>query len=198
MPLFAPCRSTVSSLCVMVVTLTRTTSLHSAGRGLFYRRSALLNGYRNAGGRVKGIVLSLASDEKMPISHARFVTEWWAERAPGLSPAGMVALFDLALSALWRRARRTLGEVTLGAIVERVLATSSELHPLLAGVRYDHGRISSEELRRHATELSEEALRTAFSAVLADWLTVIGNLTAEILTPALRATLSEIPRGEKP
>jgi hypothetical protein len=146
---------------------------------------------------VRGIVLSLASDEKKPLSHARFVEEWWAERASGLSPARVVALFDLALSALWRRARRTMGEVTLGAIVERVLATSSELHPLLAGVRIDHGRISSEELRGRAAGLSEEELRAACCAVLADWLTVTGNLTAEILTPALHQALTEIPREER-
>ena len=143
---------------------------------------------------MKRIVLSLAGEETTA-SHARFVEEWWVKRASGLPPVQVVALFDLALSALWRRARRTLGEITLSAIVERVLATSSELHPLLAGIRLDHGRISSEELRRRAADLSEETLRAAFSAVLTDWLTVIGNLTAEILTPALREALGEIPLG---
>jgi hypothetical protein len=143
-------------------------------------------------------VLSLARDENMPATHARFVEEWWAARASELPPVQLVALFDLALSTLWRRARRTLGEVTLGAIVERVLATSSELHPLLAGIRLDHGRISSEELWSRAAGLSEQELRAAFCAVLADWLTVTGSLTAEILTPALHQALSEIPRGEEP
>lgn len=108
-----------------------------------------------------------------------------------------MALFDLALSALWRRARRTLGEVTLSAIVDRVLGTTSEIHPLLTGIRLDHGRISSEELRRRAADLSSDAMRAAFCTVLTEWLTVVGNLTAEILSPALHEALSLVELGEE-
>jgi hypothetical protein len=145
---------------------------------------------------VKRIVLSLAPDETAPSTHARFVEKWWVERAEGLAPLATVALFDVALSALWQRARRSLGEVTLSAIVERVLLTASELHPLLAGIRLDHGRISTEELRRRATDFSGDAMRTAFCVVLTSWLTVVGNLTAEILTPALRDALSAVTPDE--
>jgi hypothetical protein len=147
---------------------------------------------------VKRIVLSLADDPNMPDTHARFIATWWAERASGQTPAEMVELFDLALSTLWQRARRTLGEVTLTAIVDRVLATTAELHPFLAAIRLDRGRVSSEDLRRGAAEFSEETLQRAFCAVLTDWLTVVGNLTAEILTPALHEALTAIAREEKP
>lgn len=146
---------------------------------------------------VKRIVAPLSADEQAPATHAQLVEEWWAKRAQGLSPPRAVALFDLALSALWRRARRTLGEVTLSAIVDRVLATATEIHPLLTGIRLDHGRISSEELRRRAAELSADAMRSAFCMVLIDWLTVVGNLTAEILTPSLHEALSLVALDEE-
>ena len=73
----------------------------------------------------------MPSDEA---NHAAYVAAWWTEAARGLPPALLISLFERATSALWRRAEVTLGEVTLTAIVDRVLYTASETYPFLSDV----------------------------------------------------------------
>jgi hypothetical protein len=133
--------------------------------------------------------------------HGESVGAWLQGAAAGLSPEAEVALFERALTALWRRARLTLGELTLSAIVDRVLATATARHPLLAGVHMEGDRPSCDELRRGAAGLPHGLLREAIRGVLEDWLTVVGNLTGEILTPALHEALYHVtptaPEGEE-
>jgi hypothetical protein len=133
--------------------------------------------------------------EAVAKQHAELVDAWLERTAARLSPVQQIALFERALAALWERARQTLGELTLTAIVERVLSTATEKHPILAGARLDAGAVSCEVLRRDAEALSGADAREALRCVLVEWLTVVGNLTAEILTPALHEALSKV---EKP
>lgn len=100
-----------------------------------------------------------------------------------------IALFERALAALWRRAHRTLGEVTLGAIAERVLHTVSKRYPVLAAIDADASGFRFDALREQ-NEL--EGLDEAIELTLVQLLTVIGNLTADILTPGLHAALSGV------
>ena len=56
--------------------------------------------------------------------HGAYVHAWLARAAPragAIPAAGWIGLIERAMGALWRRAHRTLGEVTLAAIVDRVL-----------------------------------------------------------------------------
>ena len=94
--------------------------------------------------------------------------------------------------ALWHRARRTLGELTLVTIVDRVLGTAAGKHPVVAAVRLQAGELSWDELRTRAASLPDGLAREALRELLVDWLTVVGNLTAEILTPALHETLRKV------
>lgn len=131
-------------------------------------------------------------------SHGAHVDAWLAKRAAGLAAAGRRRLFEQALTALWRRAGRTLGEVTLGAILDRVLYTAVERYPLLATLELDGdhiqwGGVPPSEAPAVAAELE------AGRFVLVELLTVLGILTGEILTPALHAELASVtmtqPRG---
>jgi hypothetical protein len=115
--------------------------------------------------------------------HEICVEAWLEEQAGGLSTAQLVRLFDRALRALWQRTERPLGDVTLRAIADRVLHTASppttratlRLGP--DGIELVHGAGSPEELI--------EVVRV----FLVEFLTVLGNLTADILTPALHQEL---------
>lgn len=128
-------------------------------------------------------------------SHAACVRAWMEATARGLSPEAKVVLFERALGALWARASRTLGEVTLGAIVDRVLHDVRAECPLMSVSEVDTNGVRLGDLRdRNDIEGLDEAMRLT----LVRWLTVVGNLTAEILTPGLHATLSAVslPDGD--
>jgi hypothetical protein len=104
----------------------------------------------------------------------------------------MVDAFERVFGALWQRSHVTLGEVTLTAIVDRVLHTATESFRFLDAVEVDATGLSCEALRAQTT-LSIDELAAAIELVLVQFLTVLGNLTAEILSPALHAELEASP-----
>ena len=118
------------------------------------------------------------------------VVEAWLDGAGPLEPAQLVALFERALSALWQRAEITLGQVTLTAIVDRVLYTATETHPFLSALKIDQGGVCFDGFRGVGAQHAD--LAQAVHLVLVEFLRVLGHLTDEILTPALHAELSKV------
>jgi hypothetical protein len=126
-------------------------------------------------------------------SHERCVDAWLARVASGVDRDAHVDLLEAALAALWARANVTLGEVTLTAIVDRVLYNAGERFPALASLELDDtGEISCEGLRAAPEEAPADTLREAMRFALVELLTVLGNLTADILTPELHAELAKV------
>jgi hypothetical protein len=104
-------------------------------------------------------------------------------------------LFETALGALWDRTQTTLGEVTLTAIAERVLSKASEKFPLLSTLKVEPTEgIRCRELRKGIGSVPSSVLLEGVRYVLVEFLTVLGNLTAEILTPELHSELSQVAR----
>ena len=130
--------------------------------------------------------------------HATRVAGWLARSvADGHSAPQLARSFERAVAALWARAHRTLGDVTLTAILGRVLHDASERFPAFPPLTVGENGIDAKELHARAHALSVPEASAATSFVLTEFLTVLGNLTAEILTPALHAELSNIgPPGE--
>jgi hypothetical protein len=125
--------------------------------------------------------------------HALCVDAWLEGSATGLPPEALLRLFEVALDAVWIRTNTTLGEVTLTAIGERVLHNASEQFSLLSSLKIEPTRgIQCRELRVRIGSVDAVELRGAIRFVLVELLTVIGNLTAEILTPALHAEISRV------
>ena len=138
-----------------------------------------------------------ASDEE--VNHAAYVEAWLRRAAPNaksLPSARLVSLFQRAMDALWQRAENTLGEVTLAAIVDRVLYTASEQHSFLSMLKVDDSGVSFDGLREQGAVPRDVDLAGVVSFVLAELLTVLGNLTDEILTPALHGELARITLEE--
>jgi hypothetical protein len=123
-------------------------------------------------------------------AHVECVEAWLDRAAKTLAPAQLVTLFERALAALWRRAEVTLGEVTLTAIVDRVLYTASETYPFLSALKVEDAGIGFDGFREQGAHLAN--LPEAVRLVLVEFLTVLGHLTDEILTPALHAELSKV------
>ena len=131
--------------------------------------------------------------------HAAWVDAWLTRSAKNPSPQVLLQLLEAALGALWGRTRITLGEVTLTAIAERVLFNASEKFPLFSSLKVAPGDgIACGELRERIGSVHDFELREGIRFVLVEFLTVVGNLTAEILTPELRSELSnvELPHSQ--
>jgi hypothetical protein len=128
-----------------------------------------------------------------PGEHAARVDAWLERSAHGLSSEALLRLFEAAFGALWLRTKITLGEVTLTAIAERVLYNASEKFPLLATIEVETmAGIQCRELREQIGSVHGSELMRGIRFVLVEFLTVLGNLTAEILTPELHAALLEV------
>jgi hypothetical protein len=122
--------------------------------------------------------------------HAARVDAWLERSAKGLSSEALLRLFEAAFGALWLRTKTTLGEVTLTAIAERVLYNASEKFPLLATIEVEPmAGIQCRALREQIGTVRDSELMKGIRFVLVEFLTVLGNLTAEILTPELHAEL---------
>jgi len=121
------------------------------------------------------------------------VDTWLERSAAGLAPDALLRLLEAALDAVWIRTKTTLGEVTLTAIAERVLHNASEQFSLLWSLKIEPTTgIQCRELSDRIGSVEPAELREAIRFVLVELLTVLGNLTAEILTPALHAEISKV------
>ena len=129
--------------------------------------------------------------------HAACVDAWLLRAARDLSGEQRVQLFEAALGALWSHTRTTLGEVTLGAIAVRVAYGAAERFPLFAALTVDPiGGFQGRRLRAHVGAAHDAELTAGMHFVLVEFLSVLGNLTAEILTPELHAALMEVSLPE--
>lgn len=126
--------------------------------------------------------------------HAACVTAWLGRAAAGLPPAGLLDLIERAFEALWTRVRPTLGDVTLEAIAARVVHDAAERFPPFESLAVGPAGLQFEGLRARLDGWREGELGLALQAVLVEFLTVLGHLTAEVLTPALHATLAGVGR----
>ncbi len=126
--------------------------------------------------------------------HEACVDHWFAHTVP-LSTSELLEVWEGAFNALWTRTHETLGEVTLAAILDRVLLKAAKRHGVLACLRPVTSGISCKELGPPASQMAREELVALLRSVTLEFLTVIGNLTAGILTDALHATLREHSDG---
>ncbi|WP_162159619.1 hypothetical protein [Cystobacter fuscus] len=134
--------------------------------------------------------------------HEEAVTAWRAGWAGSLAQTALLDLFERALDALWQRAHMSLGEMTLMAIVDRVLHQGGEKYPHLAQLKVETSGVHFGELRHSAQELDRVMLEESLVFLVYELLRVFGSLTGEILTPGLHAELHKVrvpaSQGGKP
>jgi hypothetical protein len=128
--------------------------------------------------------------------HAAFVDTWLESSTKSLSPELRLEFFEASLGALWNCTRMTLGDVTLMAIMDRVLYNATEKFPFFSALRVEANRgFQGQDLRERVASVDDSELMDGIRFVLVEFLTVIGNLTAEILTPELHTELSKVVRA---
>lgn len=130
---------------------------------------------------------------RSPADHALHVDAWLEQAGKDASPEVLVGLFEAALGAMWARTETTLGATTLTVIADRVLCNASEKFPFLSTLTVKSvGGIQCREFRERLSSVHRAELREAIRFVLAEFLTVLGSFSAELLTPELHAELSRV------
>ena len=85
--------------------------------------------------------------------HDVHVNAWMERGAKELPPDRLLRAFETAFAVLWRRAHRTLGDVTLTAIVDRVLYVASEQYPMFSSLKVGASGLCCEEFHQRAAGL---------------------------------------------
>jgi hypothetical protein len=129
--------------------------------------------------------------------HGDCVDSWMERATNGLPPDRQLQAFDGGFAVLWNRANRTLADVTLMAILDRVLHVAAEQYPFLCELKVEANGLCCRHMHAHADGLDRAQLVAGIRFVLVEFLTVLGNLTAEILTPALHSELLKVAPGEE-
>jgi hypothetical protein len=129
--------------------------------------------------------------------HSARVDAWMGLLAKDAPPPRLLEFFEQGFAAMWRRALVTLGDVTLTAILDRVLYNAAQRFPLLAPLEMDGNGLRTENLRARIDDLNRDRLQDGLRFILVEFLTVLGNLTAEVLTPALHSALAKVAVPEE-
>lgn len=127
--------------------------------------------------------------------HVGCVDAWFERGAKGVPVEQLIVAFEAAFTALWRRAHQTLGDVTLAAIIDRVLYVAAEQHPAMSALTLDVAGVRWDAFRQRAGSLRAEELVDGVRFVLLEFLTVLGKLTGEVLSAPLHAELEALARS---
>lgn len=128
-------------------------------------------------------------------SHDELVKDWCKDWAGILPAPELIDVYERALDALWRRANLSLGEVTLMAIVDRVVHQGLERFAHLAALKVELSGVHCGELRLNAPALDAARLEESLQGLVVELLRVLGTLTGEVLTPGLHEELCKVRPG---
>jgi hypothetical protein len=124
--------------------------------------------------------------------HAACVDAWIARMAPA-SAVERIRLLERGVNALWKRATPTLGPITLGAILNRVLHTAGAEPALVSALQVrDTGLGVATAVDEVAAMTNGAILDQGVRAILTEFLSVLSNVTADILAAPLHAELERM------
>lgn len=124
--------------------------------------------------------------------HAAQLATWIEATTQGLSSHKTLGLFEQTITALWTTSRSILSSVLLLAVSERVLFHGSTHHPILKLVEVNVSGFNFDELRKTAKKISHDQIVAALRQVLTDFISILGDITNEVLSPILFQVLAKI------
>lgn len=123
--------------------------------------------------------------------HQAHVAQWINRTAADLSREQLLVLLENAMNALWLRSEAMLGEATLTAIMKRILYYTTQKYPFFEEIQVQSDGIDCRQIGVKEPD-SDRELQEGIEFMLVEFLTVIGNLTAEVISSALHADLSAV------
>ncbi len=119
-------------------------------------------------------------------NHSEEQIDAWLEQATKNLPAKkIVAVFSHALKALSRKASRSLNQLTLMAIVNRVLFQCKDKFPLLQNLKVDSTGINFDQYQFQLEQADAEELKESFRYLFVELLSILGDLTADVITSGI-------------
>ena len=129
--------------------------------------------------------------------HAKKVDEWISKSVVGLEQVDQARVLASAILEIENRVLLTLSSITWKAILERALSQSSEQHPLLLGIKVEaHGLSIAGLLPSLQSEHTNQVIES-FRFFIIEILTIVGNLTAEVLSEPLYRVLFKLVADSK-
>lgn len=124
--------------------------------------------------------------------YAELVQDWESKNTSDLSLAQRAILLEIAVHVIEKRALMTLSSVTLEVILDRVLHQSNEKFPILSGVKFINKQLNFQDLLQTGKGHKPEDLVEALRFLLIELITVLGRITADILTSPLHKELLKV------
>jgi hypothetical protein len=121
--------------------------------------------------------------------HSKFVSDWIRDTTKGLVQEELLLAFEKAFNRLLDGTRISISEVTMDAVLDRILDNCAESYPMMNQVFIEKTRFNFDDLRSELSKHHDEEIKSAFHYLITDFLFVIGNLTGELLTPQLHLEL---------
>jgi hypothetical protein len=122
-------------------------------------------------------------------SHAHAVGVWLQKISSSLTPEQFVNAIEEVFDNLLDKTQITVSEVTLSAVLDRVLYNSCVKYPILNELKLDDAKLNFGGFKKNLKSASQSEIKEAFQYFVTEFLFVIGNLTGEILTPMLYSEL---------
>ncbi|MGZ3796448.1 MAG: hypothetical protein ACXWRE_07645 [Pseudobdellovibrionaceae bacterium] len=124
-------------------------------------------------------------------AHAKQVDLWASRNVKNLSAKERPQLYAKAIQAIERRSLNTLSSVTVLVIVDRAIHETKEIFPLLTQIKSEAKGIDFSALF-DKPDTNYEELECALRALLIELLSVLGNITADVLTVPLHKELMDV------
>lgn len=141
---------------------------------------------------MKYVYLSEAIGNMSNPYSAKYIDAWLEQAAKGLPSEGLAFVFGETLKALSKRASLTLNKNTLMAIFKRVVYQCSEKYPLLSVLKIESSGILSDQFSIQFSQVDPAELKEAFRFLITELITILSNLTADILPTSLEEQKASI------
>lgn len=125
-------------------------------------------------------------------AHKELITFWVEQNTRGLRNEQLVQLYGSAFGAIERRCLTTLSSVTINVVIDRVLNLGSKKYPFFSLLTIEASGLSLKGLLAQNENYKTEELRDGLSYLLAEFLTVIGNITSDVLSESLHKELMKV------
>ena len=124
--------------------------------------------------------------------HSNKVRDWIESVTPGLSPPELIELFEFTITKLWSRSCIMIGDVTLLAILDRVLASFTETHKISFPLSIDSAGIRWDNLRKSGAKLKPDEIILALTYFATEFIAIAGSITGDLLSGPLHKELETI------
>ncbi|MDO9182815.1 MAG: hypothetical protein Q7U04_10425 [Bacteriovorax sp.] len=127
-------------------------------------------------------------------THKELVRLWENQNTIDLRAEQLVQVYAGAFQAIESRCLATLSRVTINVVIDRVLHIGSEKFQILSLITIEPSGLSLKNLIQNIKKYKTEEIRNALSYFLVEFLTVVGNITSDVLTASLHKKLVEVTR----